>query len=207
MRGTAILARHDFPLTNVTTLPTGRAIAADYNGLRLVNVYAPAGTAKRTDRELFFNSKLPASFYAASESVLLGGDFNCVLHPTDTTRPLHYQPCFVRGCPRFSAFRRLEPGPPASRLHALFTHRCHKNGPLLYHTRLLLRKTGIEILPAAFIDHKAVVLRLSSPTVRTGWRRGRWKMDPVLVTDAAVTDKIRCAWAKWQRSKHYFPMN
>jgi len=29
-------------------------------------------------------------------------------------------------------------------------------------------------------------------------------MDPVLVTDAAVKDKIRCAWAKWQRSKHYY---
>jgi exonuclease III len=87
MRRTAILARHDFPLTNVTSLPTGRAIAADYNGLRLVNVYAPAGTARRTDRERFFNSELPALFYAASQSVLLGGDFKCVLHPTDTTDP------------------------------------------------------------------------------------------------------------------------
>jgi exonuclease III len=62
MRGTAMLARHDFPLTNVTSLPTGRAIAADYNDVRLVNVYAPAGTAKRTDMERFFNSELPALF-------------------------------------------------------------------------------------------------------------------------------------------------
>jgi exonuclease III len=37
MRGTGILARHDFHLT-VTSLPTGHAFAADYNGLRLVNV-------------------------------------------------------------------------------------------------------------------------------------------------------------------------
>jgi hypothetical protein len=29
-------------------------------------------------------------------------------------------------------------------------------------------------------------------------------MDPVLVTDAAVKDKIRCAWAKWQRCEHYY---
>ena len=53
MRGTAILARYDFPLTNVTSLLTGRAIAADYNGFLLVNVYAPAGMARRTDRERF----------------------------------------------------------------------------------------------------------------------------------------------------------
>jgi hypothetical protein len=38
MRGTAILARQDYSLTNVTALPTGRTIAADYNGLRPVNV-------------------------------------------------------------------------------------------------------------------------------------------------------------------------
>ena len=90
MRGTAILARHNYPLANVTSLPTGRAIAADYNGIRLVNVYAPAGTAKRTDRERFFNSELPALFYNTSQSILLGGDFNCVLHPLDTTG--HFQP-------------------------------------------------------------------------------------------------------------------
>jgi exonuclease III len=84
MRGTAILARQDYSLTNVTSLQTGRAIAADYNGLRLVNVYAPAGTAKRTDRERFFNSELPTLLYAATQGVILGGDFN-LLQPSDTT--------------------------------------------------------------------------------------------------------------------------
>jgi len=53
IRGTAILAKRDFPLTNVTSLPKGRAIAADYNGLRLVNVYAPAGTVRRAGRKRF----------------------------------------------------------------------------------------------------------------------------------------------------------
>ena len=67
-----------------------------------------------------------------------------------------------------------------------------------------MRKTGIEILTAAFTDHNAVVLRLSLPTVGTGWRRGRWKMDPLLVTDAAIKDKVRSAWAKCQRSKQYY---
>jgi exonuclease III len=56
MRGTAIMARHDFPLIDITSLPTGRAIAATHCGLRLINVYAPAGTDRRADREHFFNS-------------------------------------------------------------------------------------------------------------------------------------------------------
>jgi exonuclease III len=87
MSGTAILARHAFPLTNFTSLPTGRVIAADHNGLSPVNVYAPAGTARRADRDLFFNSELSALFHAASQSVHLGGNFKCVLHTNDTTGP------------------------------------------------------------------------------------------------------------------------
>jgi exonuclease III len=59
MSGTAILARHDFPLNNVTKLPSGRAIAAEYNGIRFINVYAPSDSAKGADREQFFNLQLP----------------------------------------------------------------------------------------------------------------------------------------------------
>ena len=59
LRGTVILARNDIPLTNVTSLPTGRAIAADYNGLRLVNVYARAGTARRTGNVFLIPSCRP----------------------------------------------------------------------------------------------------------------------------------------------------
>jgi exonuclease III len=87
MRGTAIVARHDFPFTNITSLPTWRAIAANHGGLRLINVYAPA---RRADREHFFNSELPALLYAAFPSMLIGGDFNCVLQPADTTGPFTY---------------------------------------------------------------------------------------------------------------------
>jgi hypothetical protein len=69
---------------------------------------------------------------------------------------------------------------------------------------LMVRKTGIEILPAAFTDHNAVVLRLYILTVEVRRRRGRWKMDPVLVTESGLRDKIRIEWAKWRRSRNYY---
>ena len=204
MRGTAILPRHDFSLTNVTCLPTGRAIAADYNDLRLVNVYATAGTARRTDRERFFNSELPALFYAASQSVLLGGYFNCVLHLTETMGPFTNSRALsdvILGLALSDAWSQGPQRPAYTHFSATGATRIDR----FYITQdLLLRKTSIEILPAAFTDHNAVVLRLSIPTVHTGWRRGRWKMDPLLVTDAVIKDKVRCAWAKWQRSKQYY---
>jgi len=47
MRGTAIVARNDIVLMNIKKLPSRRAIAEEYKGLYIVNIYAPSGTAKR----------------------------------------------------------------------------------------------------------------------------------------------------------------
>jgi len=93
IRGTAILAKSTLHLTNITTLPSGRAIAADYKGIRLINVYAPSGTARRVDREQFNNTELPYLFHDGPTDLLIGGDFNCVLHPSDTTG--HFRPSWA----------------------------------------------------------------------------------------------------------------
>jgi exonuclease III len=85
MRGTAIIARKDLRITHNDRIPSGRAIAAEFHGTRLINVYAPSGTSKRTQRECFFLTELPALLSADSHSILLGGDFNCTLHPADST--------------------------------------------------------------------------------------------------------------------------
>jgi exonuclease III len=64
IRGTAILARSELHLTSITTLPSGRAIAAIYKGIQLINVYAPSGTTKRNDREKFFSVELTYLLHA-----------------------------------------------------------------------------------------------------------------------------------------------
>src|SRR5215510_7762154 len=45
-RGTALLAKEHLILQNIARLPSGRGIAADLNGIRLVNIYAPSGAKK-----------------------------------------------------------------------------------------------------------------------------------------------------------------
>ena len=57
-RGTAILAREQISLTKITRLPSGRGMAASYQGIWLVNLYAPSGTANRQEREDFYNAEL-----------------------------------------------------------------------------------------------------------------------------------------------------
>jgi len=84
-RGTAILARDTVHITNISKLPSGRAIAAPLGTLLNINIYAPSGTAKRQEREAFFNNDLPYILGTASDDILLGGDFNCVLGANDST--------------------------------------------------------------------------------------------------------------------------
>jgi exonuclease III len=66
-------------------LPSGQGLRATFNGLTLVNVYAASGSAKRGEREHFYNSELPRLLVRPTEHQLLAGDFNCVLHSTETT--------------------------------------------------------------------------------------------------------------------------
>ena len=72
-RGTAILAKSTLHLTNITTLPSGQAIAAGYKEIRLINVYAPSGTARRADREQFYTTELPYVFHDGPTDLLTGG--------------------------------------------------------------------------------------------------------------------------------------
>jgi len=87
MRGTAIIARRDLQITNIDKIPSGRAIAVVICGIRIINVYAPSGTARRTERERFYNAELPVLFSEYTNPILIGGDFNCILQPIDSTGP------------------------------------------------------------------------------------------------------------------------
>ena len=84
-RGTAILAKEGFTITNITRLPTGRGIAADFEGIRIINIYAPSGAGKRKERENFFNIAMVPLLPSAPTEIVLAGDFNWVLLQTDST--------------------------------------------------------------------------------------------------------------------------
>ena len=72
MRETAILARKELLLTKIDRVRNGRAIAAEFNGIRIVKVYAPSSTAERTQRERFINSELPQLLTVHLQPILMG---------------------------------------------------------------------------------------------------------------------------------------
>jgi exonuclease III len=85
-RGTAFIAREQMEIKEIKCLPSGRGIAATLNGVALVNTYAPSGAEKRREREEFYTLELPYLMRTTPSRMILGGDFNCVLTQTDSTR-------------------------------------------------------------------------------------------------------------------------
>ena len=90
MRGTATVTKQDLQITNINKLPSGRGMTADFRGVKLINIYAPPGTAKKRERKQFYSSEITLLFQNIQTNILLGGDFNCLLEPTDTAG--HYMP-------------------------------------------------------------------------------------------------------------------
>jgi exonuclease III len=89
LRGTALAVEKTTRIQQVQPLPSGRAIAAKYEDLRIVNIYAPSGTSNRVERKHFYNSELPNMMRHTPGTLLLGGDFNCTQTAAETTG----QPC------------------------------------------------------------------------------------------------------------------
>ena len=203
MRGTAILARQDLHITHIDILPSGRATAVVFSGIRIINVYAPSGTAKRTERERFLNVELPVLFSEYTNPILMGEDFNCVLQPVDSTGPFTYINALAEIVRGILLTDMWDKGP----RHPTFTHYSTTGASRIDRFYLSTaekdRKSDTEIIPTAFTDHQAVVLRLSIPAPERRRRRGRWKMDPHIVHESTFKAKFQTEWEKWRGHKRY----
>jgi hypothetical protein len=147
--------------TNLSRIPSGRAVSMSVGEIHVVNIYAPSGTSKRLERETFFNNDLPYPLDMASEDILLGGDFNCVLDAGDTTGHGSYS-CslntLIHGYSLLDAWQ-AQPG------NTAYTHYTAHGATTMdcFYLRegQLQRKTGVATVTVAVTDHPAVILRLS----------------------------------------------
>ena len=167
-------------------------------------MYAPSGTTKRTERERFYNVELPILFADHTHPLLLGGDFNCVLRPVDSTWHFTNSTALaeiVRGL-RFTDMREQDPQHPT---YAHYTPTDALRLDRFYmSTDVKGRKVGIEIVPTAFTDHHAVVLRLSILASEQQRRRGMWKRNPTIATDSSFKEQFQAEWEKWRGHKRYY---
>jgi exonuclease III len=84
-RGTAILVKDCYALTNIHRIPTGRGILATFNGIKISNIYVPSASEKKREREEFYNDHVLRLFMHSSDKIILAGYLNCVQNPSDCT--------------------------------------------------------------------------------------------------------------------------
>ena len=151
-----------------------------------------------------FLTELPSLFSAHSHPILLGGDFKCTLQPIDSTGQIASSRALeeiIWGLaltdtwtqdPQRPAYMHYSPTG-ATRIDCIYMSTADIN-----------RKTRTEIIPTMFMDHHAVVLRLTLPAHEVMRTRGRWKMDPTMAQDDNIRGKIKQEWAKWRQYKRFY---
>jgi hypothetical protein len=67
------------------------------------------------------------------------------------------------------------------------------------------KKRRVEIIPAAFTDHHALILRMeiNNPTMPRG--RGFWKMNTTLLREKNFQQILKGKWEIWKTHKKYYP--
>jgi exonuclease III len=205
MRGTAFVTRNDLQVTNITKLPTGRGIAAECEGIALLNVYAPSWTAKKAEREAFFNTGLVYLLRNAPENLLLGGDFNCVLDATDATGTCTYSrtlAVLVQGC----ALRDVWTQSTARRTYTHYSMAGAKRIDRCYVTPSLYQKiVAAETVVAPFTDHHVVILNPGVDVSHSWQGKGFWKLHADLIHDPVCTKTLCHEWKRWKHQQRYFP--
>jgi exonuclease III len=161
-RGTALITRTGFDLRNVTMVPSRRIITAEYANLKMVNVYAPSGTARRTEREAFFNADLPFALGHFRQDLLVGGDFNCVVTTNDVTGGANHSRALAAVIQGYS-LRDVWQNDSRRKIYTHYTgHGASRLDRIYVTNNLWGAKQHVETLPAAFTDHFAVVVRLTA---------------------------------------------
>lgn len=203
--GTAILLREGITATDVTYLPSGRGVALTVGAVRMVNIYAPSGSSKRRERNIFYSEEVAPLFQGNTEHYIVGGDFNCVLRPEDQIP--HFLPC-----PALQALTRnlalhdtwiVQHGDRRGYTH--FTSHSASRLDRLYVSRNLRTTiSGAEIWPTAFTNHEAYICAVTLPRQRTRRSRGLWRLNVAILKDAACRREVEETWHRCQRRRHTY---
>ena len=200
-RGTAILTKDGLILTDVRCLPSGRGIAAMYNGTCRVNLYAPSGAGRKEEREGFYNVDVPYLLPATQTGVILAGDFNCLLSHSDTTGQRNYS----RAIDNLMTGLYLYDIVGTTSTRPMFTHYTPTGTSRLdriyISPKLQWKKQRVETIVAAFTDHLA--MESSYPIPMYGG--GLWRMNTTLLDGAGFRQLLQGKWGFWRTQKKYYP--
>lgn len=159
-RSTAVAIRKNFVYSDMLVDPSGRIISFIVNGVNFVNVYAQSGSQYKKERNDFFTESIAIHLNKHFDSLVIGGDFNCVLSENDCRGANN----FCQGLqqlidkmklkdvakhkikkPVFTFFR----GNSASRLDRFY-----------FSANLVDKVYDVQTVPLAFSDHHSVIVKI-----------------------------------------------
>lgn len=212
-RGTAILHRSGLQLSDVTQLPSGRAISARLGDVTVLNVYAPTGSRGRRERDTFFTADLAPLLASAGGRFVWGGDFNAVLSGAQTTGTAY--PCqtlkkIVSEAGLTDAWEKLRPGERGFTYVAPQGACASRLDRFYISTQIHSTAQRISTIPATISDHHALLLTLALPARDdaggpTRRQRGQWKVDPTILKHEAFLSEFAVVWAEWRQKKDKSP--
>lgn len=204
-RGTAILVKESITLENVEMLPSGRGIVAEYQQCTLVNIYAPSGNNNRKIREEFYSLDVPYLIRKLQPTLILAGDFNCVLEATDCTGNTPKSKALEQLISNFKLIdvwkaKRTTPGytyqraNTESRIDRIYVSENFKPGI-----------SSVDTYNVPFSDHNAVIAKLYLPIEFIERGRKYWKINNSLLAYGNGYAEFEKEWNTWSRKKNQYP--
>lgn len=88
--GAAIAIKEDILYRNEIKTVDSIGIAITVGNTKIINIYAPSGAQAKNQRETFFSQTITTLFDLPAENTIMGGDFNCVIQPTDSLNSFNF---------------------------------------------------------------------------------------------------------------------
>jgi endonuclease/exonuclease/phosphatase family metal-dependent hydrolase len=204
-RGKTILTKDGLSTANVKRLPSGRGMAALFMDTWLINVYAPSGADRRNERETFFNKDITYPLPTSETNVILAGDFNCVVKPTDCTG----RPNVSRALSTLTKGLGFHDVWDTSSGRIGYTHYTHAGASRIdrIYTReaIMKRKQGAETIARAFTDHLAVTVCVKYDVPSITRKYWTWRMNHVLLGEIDFREKLMEQWSRRRKAKCFYP--
>ena len=207
--GVCSLINRKFSTKDELLHPSGRIIAFNIGDLTMTNIYLPSG-AERTAKNLredLCGQTIPNMMLAAKKKGMIGGDFNCITHPSDCTH--HPEPKMSPNLKKTSTipkwrdtYRLLHP---KSTTYSHF-YNCQMTGTGLTQGALDrsytwgdIKTVSSEYIGAAFSDHMLHLVRLECPEATEAAEdhfKPYFKISPETAKDAEFQDRVQQQAAK-----------
>ena len=151
--------------------------------LYLINVYAPSGRNKEQEREHLFENDLTYQLIPNTDNIIMGGDWNSILVPRDTSKPLNA--CYSKALQHIITSFRYKDIFKNNAQKAKYTFYVNNYAARLdriYLSKLFPNINDTTTYPVSFSDHSCVCVTLNiAPQVQVS--KPRWRINTSLLKD------------------------